>query len=291
MNYIVAVSGGVDSVVLLDMLAKKYVSIPDTYSAELIVAHVDHGIRPESSEDARFVEALAKQYKLPFRQKVLRLGESASEEQARNARYDFLYELAREYSATIATAHHQDDLIGSIAINLQRGTGWRGLAVLNRAGITRPLLDMTKTQLYEYAIAHKLEWVEDETNRHPKYLRNRLRAGVIGLGIDVASQIAKLRQQQLRLSREIDHEVGRILTAFGERRYAYTAVDSRVAIELLRQHVQEHTGYRPTAEQAERLLLAIKTARPHTTIDIARGIVARLNVQKFIVDTPRKVIK
>lgn len=283
MNYIVAVSGGVDSVVLLDMLAGT--------EHQLIVAHVDHGIRPESSKDARFVEALAKQYKLPFRQKILRLGASASEEQARNARYDFLYKLAREHSATIATAHHQDDLIGSIAINLQRGTGWRGLAVLNRPGITRPLLGMTKAQLYQYAMTHQLEWVEDDTNHDPKFLRNRLRAGVVSLDNHAVRQVVELRQRQIQLKRDIDYDGARVLAQFGERRHPFAMIEPQVALELLRQHVQAKTQYRPTIEQAGRLLLAIKTARPHTTIDIAQGIVVRFSAQKFIVDTSRKMVE
>ena len=283
MKYIVAVSGGVDSVVLLDMLAKS--------EHQLIVAHVDHGIRPESSADARFVEALAKRYGLPYQSTTLQLGEAASEEQARDARYDFLYKLAREHKAMIATAHHQDDMIGSIAINLQRGTGWRGLAVLNRAGTTRPLLGMTKAQLYEYALKHQLEWVEDATNHDKKYLRNRLRAGVIRLDDIAARRVVELRQRQLQLAHDIDREVTRIVTTFGNSRYAYTSIDTSVAVELLRQHVREEAAYRPTAEQAQRILLAIKTAKPRTAVDIAQGITARFTAREFVVDTPQKMVE
>ena len=282
MKYIVAVSGGVDSVALLDMLAKS--------EHHLIVAHVDHGIRPESSADARFVEALAKRYRLPYQSATLQLGEAASEEQARDARYDFLYKLAREHKAMIATAHHQDDMIGSIAINLQRGTGWRGLAVLNRSGITRPLLGMTKAQLYAYALKHQLEWVEDETNHDKKYLRNRLRAGVIHLDSAAIRRAVELRQRQLQLAHDIDREVARIVTTFGDSRYAYTSIDTSVAVELLRQHVWGATAYRPTVEQAQRILLAIKTAKPRTAVDIAQGITARFTAREFIVDTPQKMV-
>lgn len=283
MNYIVAVSGGVDSVVLLDMLAKS--------EHTLIVAHVDHGIRPESSADARFVEALAKGYGLPYRSITLRLGDAASEDEARDARYDFLFKLAHEHKAVIATAHHQDDMIGSVAINLQRGTGWRGLAVLNRSGITRPLLGMTKVQLYEYAIKHRLEWVEDETNHHKKYLRNRLRAGVIHLDSTATRQLVELRQRQLQLAHDIDREVVRVRKVFGDSRHAYTVIDMRVAIELLRQLVRDKTGYHPTVEQAQRVLLAIKTAKPRTAVDVARGIVVRFRAREFVVDTSRKMVE
>ena len=137
MRYVVAVSGGVDSVVLLDMVAQ------EVAPQRLIVAHFDHGIRPESADDAAFVKSLAKQYGLTFETKREELGANASEELAREHRYAFLRDVAKRYSATIMTAHHADDIIETIAINMTRGTGWRGLAVLDSPGIERPLLDKT----------------------------------------------------------------------------------------------------------------------------------------------------
>ena len=127
---IVAVSGGVDSVVLPDMLAR-------AGENNLIVAHIDHGIRPESAEDARFVRGLAQKYSCQFEIIGLGLGSTASEDLARQKRYAFLLQQSQKYNAKIVTAHHRDDMIGSIVINLHRGTGWRGLAVMNRAGIVR----------------------------------------------------------------------------------------------------------------------------------------------------------
>ncbi len=283
MKYIVAVSGGVDSVVLLDILSRG----DDT----LIVAHVDHGIREESGEDARFVQALSKVYGLPYVQTALRLGKTASEEQAREARYEFLFALAREHGAQIVTAHHQDDMIGSIAINLQRGTGWRGLAVLNRPGIVRPLLGLNKQKLYEYALTHRLEWVEDATNHSPKYLRNRLRAGVVGLSSVWAREIVKLRARQVQLAHDIDQEVAQNGARFGDGRHAYAVIDSAVAIELLRAMIKQQTTYRPTSEQASRLLLEIKTAMPGTTVDVAAGVRVRFTKTTFVVDTSREMVK
>src|SRR5690606_26701133 len=104
MKYIVAVSGGVDSVVLLDMLSKKT-------EHELIVAHFDHGIRPDSHEDAAFVQKLAQRYGHTFEMKREELGAYASEATARERRYAFLGALAKKHQAAVMTAHHLDDLV------------------------------------------------------------------------------------------------------------------------------------------------------------------------------------
>jgi len=277
MNYIVAVSGGVDSVVLLDLLSRS--------EHRLVVAHVDHGIRKESGDDAAFVEALAKQYGLGFIKTQLALGPHASEEQARTGRYDFLYEAAKTYKADIATAHHRDDMIGSIAINCLRGTGWRGLAVMNRAHIVRPLVSWPKKKIYDYALAHRLEWVEDATNRDAKYLRNTLRASILQLEPDSTNAVVQLRQRQLQLAHDIDREVSRLEVRFGDRRHPYTVIAGDVAIELLRRHVEVAAAYRPSIDQAERLLLAIKTTKPNTRVDIAHGIYARFHGDTFVVET------
>jgi tRNA(Ile)-lysidine synthase len=148
MNYIVAVSGGVDSVVLLDMLSKT--------QHKLIVAHVDHGIRgKESAADARFVAALARRYQLPFVSTELHLGAHASEETAREKRYEFLFGEAEKYRAVVVTAHHRDDIIETITLNLTRGTGWRGLAVLARKDIERPPLEMMSERVrIQLRLAH-----------------------------------------------------------------------------------------------------------------------------------------
>ena len=144
MQYILAVSGGVDSVVLLDMVARRR-------PGPLLVAHFDHGIRPTSAEDAKFVGQLAAQYQLPYISQREALGRSASEATARYHRYAFLHQLAAQYGGTLMTAHHLDDVVETIALNLQRGTRWRGLAGLSDPRISRPLIGRTKQQLYTYA--------------------------------------------------------------------------------------------------------------------------------------------
>ena len=264
-TYILAISGGVDSVVLLDMFAKT--------DHRLVVAHVDHGIREDSSHDARFVEALSKKYNLPFATKRYELGRTASEETAREARYTFLFEKAQELGASIVTAHHADDMVETIALNLSRGTGWRGLAVLNRPGIHRPLLMLTKADIYDYALRHHLEWVEDSTNHSTVYTRNRLRARLAHHPSPTRTkQLYDLRTAQLQLSKEINGHASKLCAKHYGNRHFLTQLDEEVAIELLGSMMEQEVGYRPMRPQLVRLLLAIKTARAGTTCDVANGI-------------------
>ena len=275
MNYIVAVSGGVDSVVLLDMLSYT--------QHKLIVAHVDHGIRGEESEaDARFVKELAKKYQLPCVSTELHLGPGTSEERARHARYEFLFNQAATHHAQVVTAHHQDDMIETIALNLKRGTGWRGLAVLGRTDISRPLLGLSKAQLYTYAVTHQLEWVEDATNRTDVYLRNRLRQRLAReQDNSLAPRLSALRSQQLQLRRDIDREAIRVLERSRGSRYFVSQLDERTAEELLGKEIEQTTGIRPTRPQLRKALHAIKVAKPGTVHDVGMGIKLLLTPRKY----------
>lgn len=256
MKYVVAVSGGVDSVVLLHALVSRG-------EHELVVAHFDHGIRKESHLDAQFVERLSNKYVVPFEVRREELGAEASEEVARDRRYLFLREVAKKHGAIVATAHHMNDIAETIAINIARGTGWRGVAVL-AGDVYRPLLHMTKHDIRAYAESKRLDWREDSTNASDVYLRNRLRRKLNDE--DVILQLATLRSRQVELRDAIDGEVARILAAEkGEySRYFFTHINNGVAVELLRGVAVEVLGRSLPRPQLERALLAIKTARPGT---------------------------
>lgn len=272
MTYLVAVSGGVDSVVLLDLLAQS--------DHRLIVAHVDHGIREDSAADARFVEGLAKQYNLPFVSTRFELGESASEEQARRVRYDYLEKQAETFSGRIVTAHHQNDLVETVVINMSRGTGWRGLAVLGRGDLYRPLLSMSKEWIYQYALQHRLEWVEDSTNSDERYLRNRLRKKLAQYPVN-AEQVARLRTSQLQLKKAIAHEVRRLSARHRGSRHFLTQLDNDVAVELLGYDIAREIGVRPTRPQLIRALLAVKTAKVGTTHHVGDQATLHFSARKY----------
>ena len=274
MNYLLAVSGGVDSVVLLDLFSKT--------NNHIVVAHVDHGIRgEESAADARFVKELAKKYKAPFVSIELNLAANASEELARAERYKFLLKESERFKALLVTAHHEDDAVETIALNIERGTGWRGLMVLNRLGIMRPLLAMTKQQIYDYAIKHHLEWVEDATNRELIYTRNRMRHRIGGSSLD-SKRLMELRARQLQIGHDIDADAARLVARHKGDRHFLNMTPENVAIELLGTEIA-NIATRPTRPRLKRALIAIKTAAPGSVHQIGDGISLEFTARNYTV--------
>ena len=201
--YVLAVSGGVDSVVLLDVLASQ----PEL---QLIVAHYDHGIREDSAEDRRFVSELADRYGIPYVYAEGKLGADASEDTARKSRYNFLQTVRKRSGAlAIITAHHQDDLLETALLNSLRGTHRRGLTSLRSTDmIKRPLLEVPKKQLVSYANQNQLLWREDSTNHQTKYVRNVIRARMAkSLGhVERQHLLAHIRQMHA-VNQEIDNQL------------------------------------------------------------------------------------
>jgi tRNA(Ile)-lysidine synthase len=275
-TYVVAVSGGVDSVVLLDKLVAQS-------SLKLIVAHFDHGTRVDSADDERFVAALAKRHGVAYESKREELGSDVSEEQARNRRYTFLRQVAKKHQAVLVTAHHADDVIETIAINLLRGTGWRGLAVLDNPHIIRPLLHVRKAELQAYAEEHQLQWHEDSTNASDKYLRNRLRRQLASLDEATRSQLLVLRDRQVQLKQALQVETRQQLAASPYPRYPYIMIEEKVALELLREMLVREAGHSPLTTQLQRALLAIKTAAIGTQHDIGGGVRLEFTRTNFVV--------
>lgn len=188
-SIVVAVSGGMDSVTLLDIL--HYLSTK--YNFKLAVAHFNHKIRPNSDEDEAFVRKLAETYGLEFYYSSGKVKEYARkngmsiEVAARNLRYNFFEKISRTNKADLlATAHNSDDNIETFFINLLRGSGLTGLSgipeirqLVKNVRIIRPLLSFSKQQIKEYTSERKLRWKEDITNTWLEYTRNKVRLELI----------------------------------------------------------------------------------------------------------------
>jgi tRNA(Ile)-lysidine synthase len=208
---LLAVSGGVDSMVMLSLFgslkeqsaqnatgspanvgnpanAKGAESAP-LPSWPVAVAHCNFGLRgAEGDEDTELVMAESKRYGITCYTKnfdtlgeMERTGESV-QMAARRLRYDWFAELCAEHGYTaIAIAHQADDSVETFFINLFRGTGLRGLTGINPVNgrVVRPLLFTNRREITEYALAHKVLYREDSSNRSTKYLRNKIRLGLI----------------------------------------------------------------------------------------------------------------
>ena len=177
----VAISGGVDSIVLAHLLHK--------CECNISLLHCNFNLRgTESDGDQFFVEQLSKRLKVPYHTKgfntesYCKKNKLSIQEAARNLRYEWFNEVANNYNLDfVATAHHADDNLETFFINLLRGTGIEGLTGIPKqnANIVRPLLKFSKKDILNYAKQNDLEWREDASNKEKKYVRNKLRHDVI----------------------------------------------------------------------------------------------------------------
>ncbi|MBW3552045.1 MAG: tRNA lysidine(34) synthetase TilS [Gemmatimonadetes bacterium] len=167
----VALSGGLDSTVLLHLLRFPLASL----HLDLAAAHLDHAMRPGSAGDAAWVRGLCAAWGVPLAS--ARLQEPPrSEAEARDLRYGFLEDVAAA-PALIATAHHLDDQAETVLLRVGRGAGVRGVRGIapRRGRLVRPLLPFTRAELEDYARAAGIAFREDPTNRALSLARNRIR--------------------------------------------------------------------------------------------------------------------
>ena len=175
---LVAVSGGPDSVALLDLMVRS----GDVHGLDLIVAHLDHGIQAAGVQVALQVEALAASCHVPFEGGSIRLGPDATETRARGQRYAWLERTrARMGADIICTAHHRDDQIETVLMRVLGGSGPAGLAGMGavQGRIVRPLLPFRRAELLEYLRdVGRDSWL-DPANSDPRHLRSWLRTELL----------------------------------------------------------------------------------------------------------------
>ena len=204
---IVAVSGGPDSVCLLDIL----VAFTPELGIELVVAHFDHGLRPDEDEaETKFVKTLTASLKLPFETKKadpgLGGGAASQEERARLARYQFLEEVKERFSADrIAVGHNLNDQAETVLMRLLRGSGPSGLAGIppcRDEKIIRPLIEISRDEIESYLAQRELTYVTDSSNLQTRYLRNRIRLELVPLLKKYQPRIVELLGQTAKVMRD-----------------------------------------------------------------------------------------
>lgn len=182
---VIGVSGGADSICLLHILIELH-----EYGADIIVAHLDHGIRgKEAKRDALFVKRAAESLGLKFEQgeadvpRFRKESKLTLEEAARVLRYEFLEETRVKYGADkIATAHTLDDQAETVLMRLIRGSGGKGLSGIppvSNGVIIRPLIETPRREIEKYLVSKGIEWIEDSTNKLRTIHRNRIRLDLL----------------------------------------------------------------------------------------------------------------
>ena len=176
----VAVSGGADSVCLLEVLRE----LAPRWDLRLAVLHLDHGLRGEESrQDAEFVRELARARELPFILERAELPAGNLEEAAREARLRFFRErIAAGAVDSVAVGHTRSDQAETVLFRFLRGAGTAGLAGIHPVtgdGIVRPLLDVTRAETEAFLRARGIAWREDSTNASARFARNRIRHGLL----------------------------------------------------------------------------------------------------------------
>ncbi|MEW5800034.1 MAG: tRNA lysidine(34) synthetase TilS [Bacteroidota bacterium] len=182
---VVAVSGGIDSIALLDFFAW----LRETKKIDVVAAHVNHKLRgKESDGDEKFVHRVCAEYAIPLftervlTKKIAKQTKCSVQETARDLRYSFFDTLQKSLNANaVATAHNANDNAETMLINIFRGSGVEGLGgiPLRRNEIVRPFLCVTRKEIERYVKKRKLPYREDSTNKHVDYTRNYLRHKII----------------------------------------------------------------------------------------------------------------
>lgn len=284
-QYVLAVSGGIDSVVLLHIMARHMAS---QLSSGLLVAHFDHGIRDDSSADRQFVEALARSHGLPFAYEQVALGRGVSEAAARDARYAFLRRLKAEHGArAIVTAHHSDDVLETAILNLMRGTGRKGLSSLQTTDeLYRPLLRTPKAHIRAYAQKHGLQWREDSTNANTEYLRNYVRLKLLPrLHADDRKRLEVMIAKAHRYNQTIDKRLAEQLSLQPDSRqldrHWFIMLPHAVSREVMAAWLRANGLADFDRRTIERLTVAAKTYMSGKQADISKHLVMHVGSEQL----------
>ncbi len=300
---IVAVSGGADSVALLDILY----GLSPGLGLELFVAHFNHGLRPgEDEKESLFVKELAASYGLPlYEGKSFKDLSSARslEEEARHERYDFLRRAANEVSADrIALGHTMNDQAETVIMRFLRGSGPSGLSGIppkRGDGIVRPLIEVSRDQVLAYLEAKGLRWMEDSSNKDLRFLRNRIRQdlipilqkyqpNLIGL-LSQSAEIFRRDEEWLKKQAEqwLEEKAENIIPGIVRLKISdFLALPPSLQTRVLRAMLASVGGglRRISARHISAMQRLLSASRPQGILDLPKGMVLRKNYEMFQVE-------
>ncbi|MEO0080509.1 MAG: tRNA lysidine(34) synthetase TilS [candidate division WOR-3 bacterium] len=296
---LVAVSGGPDSVCLLDLLR----AVARRFELKLCAFHMNHRLRPTAERDEGFVRKLCADWDVPLT--VVRSDVAAYarrhrlglEEAGRELRYHHLARIAKRLGCDrIALGHTADDNLETIILNLARGAGLRGLSGIPvvRDNFIRPLLDLERNEILSHLRARGIEWVEDESNKDPRFRRNLVRQELVPLlkrlspaAVQNARRAATLLADDDRLLETIAaSEVGKVVVS---RRPAIS-IDTREFAQYnisLKRRILRQLFPELNSNDVERII-SLTQNRSSGRLVLRAGIEARLENGLLRLSRPRR---
>ncbi|MGN1378811.1 MAG: tRNA lysidine(34) synthetase TilS [Bacilli bacterium] len=287
---IVACSGGPDSMCLLSLVLTK--------TKNIICAHVNHNIRRQSLEEYNYVENFCKKHNIIFEGLNIRFENTNNfENNARKKRYEFFIELKEKYNAKyILTAHHGDDLIETVLMRITRGSklsGYLGIKKENNVFL-RPLLYVTKEDIYKYLNSHNITYYIDETNYEENHQRNRYRKVVIPF---LKKEDKNVHRKYLKFSEELenyDNFVNNYIKKLGlinfNKNYIYidkvkkeSKFIRKKVVELLIKIIQENDYLEVNDNVLLDLVNALLSSKSNIEISLNNGYVAQKNYNIFTI--------
>ncbi len=301
---LVGLSGGPDSVALLDLLN----GLRATFDFKLAAAHLNHGLRgSESRRDEAFVRKLCSQYGIELtvgRAKGLTRSMPNLEEHAREQRHRFLNRVADRIGADfIALAHHADDQAETVLMRLLRGAGATGLAAMSESGpsrIIRPMLAVRRSAIVEYLHAIGAEWVTDSSNLSTDLLRNKLRLELMPmLERDYASGLSYRLTELADEMRGLNRFIVELAQASVKERLdssrlsiaGFRDLDPIFATAILREFLQEKMGglRRISRAHLSALLELCCSSQPSGSIDLPDGWRAQREYDSLTIESTHPI--
>ena len=296
---VIALSGGVDSMVLLDLLIK----LKEQLNLKIICAHVNHGLRKESNDEKEFVQEYVLNHNLEFEYYKIENYENNkfTEGEARRKRYAFFHKVMLKYHAKyLFTAHHGNDLEETILMRITRGSnlkGYAGIPIISKNQyyqIVRPLLYVNKKEIIKYALDNNIKHVEDNSNQDEKYTRNRFRKQVLPF---LEQEDANIRLKFLKYSEELfkylDY-INKIIDMKIKDIYINNKLDldklnqedsfiKEKIIERIIENIQKDNILNINDKQKIEILKLIDN-KSNKQIDLADGYIARISYNYLIIE-------
>lgn len=297
-HVLLAISGGLDSVVLAYLLSQN--------NFQFSLAHMNFQLRAEDSDkDEEFVRQLAIQLDVKFFVKKVYIDKNAgsTQIQARNLRYNWFNELMDKYSFDkLLTAHHANDLLETALLNLSRGTGIRGLRSIlplqNR--IARPLLFAEKSELEEFANRESIEWREDSSNASDHYTRNRIRHHIMPQLLELNPNLLSGFQQTALRLRATEEAWGEKLEEISEKYFSLKdqvieidklILDKSYALIYLSELLSDFGFSLPQLQSFDfnRIGAQLSSSAYVLTVDRRKILLSRLNNNEHTEFFPKKI--